>query len=89
PDIEIQGSDPLQLIRYYDGGHHFSSEFGYGMGMSLPKQLTFGTYLVDEENMLSQRKFHVEQRMGLQLPFLAKELISKKIGVRQKSGSCV
>ena len=31
-DIEIQGSDPLEMTRFYDGGHHFDSEFGYGVG---------------------------------------------------------
>ena len=31
-DIEIEGSDPLDLTRYYDGGHHFYSELGYGVG---------------------------------------------------------
>ncbi|NGX42849.1 MAG: hypothetical protein K940chlam7_01137 [Chlamydiae bacterium] len=72
PDIEIQGSDPLQLIRYYDGGQQrFDSEFGYGIGMSLPTQLSFDTYEW-KRNML------IEQRMGLELLFSVKEQKSKK-----------
>ncbi|MEI8365655.1 MAG: hypothetical protein WCF65_04470 [Parachlamydiaceae bacterium] len=40
-DIQIQGSDPLELNRYYDGGHHFESEIGYGVGLSCPLLLSF------------------------------------------------
>ena len=35
-DIEIQGAEPFELIRYYDGGHHFISQCGYGVGLSFP-----------------------------------------------------
>jgi len=35
-DIRTGGVDPLEMVRYYDGGHHFDSEFGYGVGCSYP-----------------------------------------------------
>ncbi len=37
----MQGSDPLEMTRYYDGGHPFEGEFGYGIGCSYPALLHF------------------------------------------------
>jgi len=63
-DIEIQGSDPFELIRYYDGGHHFISQYGYGVGFSLPVVLVFDPYS-KKQNVL------VEQRTGSRILFNA------------------
>ncbi len=59
-DIEIQGSEPLELIRFYDGGHNFDSEFGYGVGCSHPALLS---------TFVSNGKFYagVEMRMGCEV----------------------
>lgn len=54
-DIEIQGSDPLQLIRYYDGGHHFDSEIGFGVGHSFPTQLVFNPQMEEQNHFVEQR----------------------------------
>jgi len=40
-DIHVDGSDPLELTRTYDGGHHFESDLGYGFGDGYPILLTF------------------------------------------------
>jgi hypothetical protein len=40
-DIEIKGSDPLHLIRFYDGGHNYRGEYGYGVGFGYPLELIF------------------------------------------------
>jgi len=39
-DIRVDGYDPLELTRTYDGGHHFASDLGYGFGDSYPILLT-------------------------------------------------
>ena len=59
-DIEINGSHPLELHRYYDGGHHFDSEVGYGVGLSFPIFLKFSE---DKE----KQNLIVEQRMGFEV----------------------
>ncbi|HRD56232.1 MAG TPA: RHS repeat-associated core domain-containing protein [Parachlamydiaceae bacterium] len=61
-DIEIQGSENLELIRYYDGGHHFSSVNGYGVGVSFPLIVTFDT-LAKKQNLF------VAARDGCYIPF--------------------
>ncbi len=61
-DIEISGSDPIELIRYYDSGHHFRGPLGYGIGISQPLLLTY--------NFITEKAF-VEQRSGSFLPFKA------------------
>jgi hypothetical protein len=61
-DIDIQGPDSLDVTRYYDAGHHFASEYGYGIGLSFP--LTFEKY---------QKKIWVELRGGSQIPFFLKK----------------
>jgi len=43
-DIQIKGSDPLEFIRYYDGGHDHKGVCGYGFGLSFPILLTFNSY---------------------------------------------
>jgi len=63
-DIEIQGTESFELIRYYDGGHHFISQYGYGVGFSLPIVLVFDPYS-KKQNVL------VEQRGGSRLLFNA------------------
>ena len=59
-DIYIDGSDPLEMTRYYDSGHHFDSEFGYGVGCSYPALLTF--FSSGDHNYAK-----VELRMGLEV----------------------
>lgn len=59
-DIKIQGSDPLEMTRFYDGGHHFDSEFGYGIGCSHPALLIFKGS--KDKNYVS-----VELRQGLEV----------------------
>jgi len=61
-DIEIQGSDPLDLTRYYDGGHHFFSELGYGVGFGYPLVLRFKSHK-DKGSM------YVELRKGCEVLF--------------------
>lgn len=58
-DIQVNGADSLELIRYYDGGHNYKGVCGYGFGFSFPVILTFSNY--DE--------LKVEQRGGSFLPF--------------------
>lgn len=59
-DIHIDGSDPLTLTRYYDGGHHFESDFGYGIGCEHPALLTF--YRIGDDFYAN-----VELRLGLEV----------------------
>ena len=40
-DIEIRGSDPLDLTRYYDGGHEYRGVYGYSVGLGYPLELRF------------------------------------------------
>ena len=40
-DIEIRGSDPLDLTRYYDGGHQYRGVYGYSVGLGYPLELRF------------------------------------------------
>ena len=54
-DIEIQGSHPLEVIRYYDGGHHFDSEIGYSYGLSFPIFLAFNRGRHEKNMTLEQR----------------------------------
>lgn len=70
-DIEIQGTEPFELIRYYDGGHHFVSRYGYGVGFSLPLQLMF------DPNSKKQNVI-VEQRGGSKLLFNASKQKNKR-----------
>ena len=60
-DITIDGSHPLQLTRYYDGGHHFDSNLGYGMGLNVPMLLAF-----DREG--GKAPILLEQREGFMVP---------------------
>lgn len=72
-DIEIRGSDPLDMTRFYDGGHHFDSEFGYGVGCGYPALLrTFGI----------KNKYYaaVELRQGLEVLCELKKDKKKLIG---------
>ena len=71
-DIEIEGSDPLDLTRYYDGGHHFYSELGYGVGYGYPIWLEFHQHK-DRGSIL------VEMRKGCNVLFEVK-------GEKQKGG---
>lgn len=77
-DIEIQGSDPLEMTRYYDGGHHFESEFGYGVGCTYPAMLR--VLFTDDKIYAS-----VEMRMGCEVLFELKKDKSK--GKRYYSGT--
>ena len=61
-DIEIQGIDALEVTRYYDGGHHFVSDYGYGVGLSFPLTLIY-------ETNLHTKNLWVELRGGSQIPF--------------------
>ncbi|HRD55914.1 MAG TPA: hypothetical protein PLC42_05910, partial [Parachlamydiaceae bacterium] len=70
-DIHILGSSPLELNRYYDGGHHYPGELGYGVGLSPPLLLTFQPDL-KKQNVL------LEQRSGSQIPCTVKK-ISKSV----------
>src|SRR5262245_23619408 len=65
-DIEIEGSDPLDLTRYYDGGHHFDSELGYGTGYGYPVWLKFYQNHKDRGYVL------VEMRKGCNVLFEVK-----------------
>jgi hypothetical protein len=76
-DIEIQGSHPFELIRYYDGGHHFDSDIGYGNGLSLPILLVF---VPDRE----KQNLILEQREGSMVMCTVAE---KKIRDKKKSKS--
>lgn len=70
-DIYIDGTHPLSIMRYYDGGHHYESSFGYGFGLSIPVLLHFFPY-IDKSNV------SVEQRMGCKISFSAMESVGKK-----------
>lgn len=59
-DIVIAGSDPLEMTRNYDGGHHFDSEFGYGIGCSFPALIR--TVMKDDKVYA-----YVELRQGLEI----------------------
>jgi RHS repeat-associated protein len=54
-DVLIQGSDPLSLIRYYDGGHHYLSPYGYSVGFSFPVILAFTSHVSKKNLVLEQR----------------------------------
>jgi len=69
-DIQIRGSDPLEVIRYYDGGHDHKGVCGYGFGLSFPIILTFS-----DEDGGDEKDLTVEQRGGSSLPFT---MIEKK-----------
>lgn len=58
-DIEIQGTHPLEINRYYDGGHHFDGDVGYGVGFSFPIFLKFTE--TEKQNVF------VEQRSGFEI----------------------
>ena len=64
-DIEIQSTDPLEFIRYYDGGHDHKGVCGYGFGLSFPILLTFNS---------EQNELEVEQRGGSSLPFTMEKM---------------
>lgn len=70
-EISIRGSDPFVLTRYYDNGHSFDSEFGYGMGVSLPVDLMVGLH-IETENLA------VQERIGAYILFDAKPIKGKK-----------
>jgi RHS repeat-associated protein len=59
-DIEVQGVHPLELQRYYDGGHHFDGDVGYGYGFSFPLLLMF----TPESGI---QNLTVEQRAGFEV----------------------
>ncbi len=58
-DIEIRGPDPLDLTRYYDGGHHFDGSHGYGVGLCFPLEIVIN----------STGNLFIEQREGSALVF--------------------
>lgn len=60
-DIYIEGSDPLEFTRFYDGGHHFEGELGYGFGFSIP---LIGNVDDGEKLILL-----LDQRRGFKAPF--------------------
>jgi len=72
-DIEIQGSDPLHMTRYYDGGHHFVSDYGYGIGLAFPLTLVY-------ETNLQTKNMWIELRGGSQIPFNVKTSKGKFFG---------
>ncbi|MEI8366530.1 MAG: hypothetical protein WCF65_08970, partial [Parachlamydiaceae bacterium] len=78
-DIQIQGSDPLELNRYYDGGHHFESEIGYGVGLSCPLLLSF-----DSEG--GKQNLRVEQRAGFEVACTVQRVKSAKKSKKQYKG---
>ena len=59
-DIHVDGPSPLNILRYYDAGHHFEGDFGYGIGLSLPLKLDFEA---------SGASLDVQERVGSFLPF--------------------
>jgi len=61
-DIKIESSDPLELIRYYDGGHDYDGMCGYGIGFSFPTNLKF-------YEDASGLHLNADQREGSSLPF--------------------
>lgn len=50
------------MTRYYDGGHHFVSDYGYGIGLAFPLTLIY-------ETNLQTKNMWVELRGGSQIPF--------------------
>ena len=75
-DIHIEGVDPLEIVRDYDGGHHFVSEFGYGVGCSYPA-------LIELTDVTNPKYVKVELRQGLEVLCKlkrCKELETKKSG---------
>lgn len=69
-DVLIEGSSPLELNRYYDGGHHFSGEVGYGVGLSTPLVLIYFPNL-------SENNVQLEQRSGFRIPCTIKKMSKK------------
>jgi hypothetical protein len=59
-DFTVPGSDPLHMTRTYDGGHHFDSEFGYGIGCSYPALIRT---TVSDDKIYA----YVEMRQGLEI----------------------
>jgi hypothetical protein len=57
-DMVVGGVDPIILNRFYDGGHHFASDFGYGVGLPYPLSLK-----------CIGKDLYVELRRGLQVLF--------------------
>lgn len=64
-DIQMDGVDPLEMIRYYDGGHDLESKFGYGVGCSYPS-------LIEVRNLNTPQYVTVELRQGLEVLFKLK-----------------
>ena len=62
-DIHIDGPNPLSIFRYYDAGHPFEGEFGYGVGLSVPLELKF---------QVREKKLDAEERIGSSIPFSMK-----------------
>jgi hypothetical protein len=67
-DIQIQSSDPLEMTRFYDGGHHFIAEFGYGVGCSYSALLHY--FQTNEDKMYAA----VELRMGTSTNMIRKAI---------------
>ena len=78
-DIQVLGSDPLELNRYYDGGHHFESEIGYGVGLSCPLLLSLD-FQRDKQNL------RVEQRAGFEVACTVYPMKTDKKGKRYYKG---
>ncbi|MEI8366354.1 MAG: RHS repeat-associated core domain-containing protein, partial [Parachlamydiaceae bacterium] len=76
-DIEVEGSYPLELLRYYDGGHNYDSEIGYGIGLSFPALLSF--YPDGKKTNL-----YVEQRAGFAVACTVEKQKSKKKKSKQQ-----
>jgi RHS repeat-associated protein len=55
-DIEIQGNDPLTVLRYYDGGHHFEGNYGYSVGFSFPLLLAYDPFRSKQNILVEQRE---------------------------------
>jgi len=63
-DIDIKGSGSLDLVRYYDGGHHFDGSYGYGVGLSFPLEIK-----ISDPIPWNLRHLYLEQREGSTLLF--------------------
>lgn len=73
-DIKIEGSDALDLLRYYDGGHNYKGICGYGFGFAFPICLEFG----EKPGGLF---LNAEQRQGSFIPFT---VVEKKKGYYER-----
>ncbi|HRD56268.1 MAG TPA: DUF6531 domain-containing protein [Parachlamydiaceae bacterium] len=70
-DVQILGSKPFEINRYYDSGHHFKSHLGYGVGLSTPLLLKFN-------KKGKKRNLTFEQRTGFAISCTVKKVFGKK-----------